>query len=91
MQRGFMMEVPIVAVVIAALMAWLIPIVPPWAGVLVGVAGGSAFLAGAFYLFIVPGWQPGARMARLRSWTVFSVVAAGTVAFVVALVARALR
>ena len=52
-------------------------------------AGGGAFVAGAYYLFIVPGWLPGERMAKFWSWTWFVVIAGAMLVLVIALIARA--
>ncbi len=80
-QRGYLIEIPIAIAAVLVVLAWLIPKLPPAGAKLLAGFGALALCGGAYYMLIVPGWQPNA--SRLRSpwnWLVFVVIAAALLA-----------
>ena len=75
-QSGYMIEIPLIVAVVAVLGSIILPNLPPLGQKVAVVLGALVFIAGAFYMIVVPGWQPGAQ--RLRppwSLLVFALVA----------------
>ena len=76
-QAGYLLEVPIIVMVVGVGLAVLVPNLPPLGQKIAVGLGALILIACAYYMIVIPGWQPGAR--RLRApWNlvVFSVVAA---------------
>lgn len=76
-QRGFLLEVPLLMTVAAVVVALLFPRLSGWQANSVLVIAAGIWLAGLYYLLILPGWQPGQshRFPRGRM-VVFAVAAA---------------
>jgi hypothetical protein len=73
---GYMIEIPIIVVVIGVLLSVILPKLPPLGQKITVVLGALVFIAGAYYMIVIPGWQPEAK--RLRppwSLLVFALVA----------------
>ena len=81
-QAGYLLEVPIIVAVVAVLLAVLIPNLPPLGAKVVAVLGALVFIAGAYYMIVIPGWQPGATRLRPPWSGVVFVLVAALIAFV---------
>jgi hypothetical protein len=71
-----MIEVPIGIAVVVVLLAVLLPKLPLGAAKALAIVGALMVTAGAFYMLIVPGWQPDPS-GRLRwpwNWVVFVLI-----------------
>lgn len=84
-QRGYMIEIPIIVVVIGVLVTIILPKLPPLGQKVAVVLGALVFIAGAYYMIVIPGWQPDAK--RLR-WP-WNLVVFIPVALLIALLAGA--
>jgi type II secretory pathway component PulM len=76
-QTGYMLEVPVIVMVVGVGLAVLVPQLPPRGQKIAVMLGALILIACAYYMIVIPGWQPGA--TRLRApWNliVFSAVAA---------------
>ena len=75
-QRGYMIEIPLIVVVIGVLAATILPKLPPIGQKITAVLAALVFIAGAYYMIVIPGWQPGAKRLRWPwNWVVFIPVA----------------
>jgi len=77
LQAGYLLEVPIIVMVVGVGLAVLVPNLPPLGQKIAVMLGALVLIACAYYMIVIPGWQPGA--TRLRTpWNlvVFSMVAA---------------
>ncbi len=77
-QAGYMIEIPILIAVVLLLLSWILPKLPLEFAKALAVLGALIVIAGAYYMLIVPGWQP-APSSRLRApwnWLVFVLTAA---------------
>ncbi|HYL89632.1 MAG TPA: hypothetical protein VEU32_12815 [Burkholderiales bacterium] len=84
-QRGYMIEIPIIVVVILVIAMAVVPSLPPLAQKIVAALTALALIAGAYYMIVIPGWQPGAKRLRWPwNWVAFIPVA-----LLIALVAAA--
>ena len=84
-QSGYMIEIPIIVAIVGWLLALILPKLPPVGQKVAAVLGAIIFIAGAYYMIVVPGWQPGA--SRLRwPWNVIVFI---PIALVVAFLAIA--
>ena len=70
------MEIPIIVVLVAVVGSIILPRLPPFGQKVAAVLGALVFLFGAFYMIVIPGWQPNAQNLR-PPWNVvvFAVVA----------------
>lgn len=76
-QAGYLLEVPIIVMAVGVGLAVLVPNLPPLGQKVAVILGALILSACAYYMIVIPGWQPGA--TRLRApWNmiVFVVVAA---------------
>jgi hypothetical protein len=84
LQRGYMMEIPILLMVVLVVVALVLPNLPPLGRkIFLGLAA-VPVLYFLFYMLITPGWMPGDK-GRLRppwNWLVFLLLA-GAILFVV--------
>lgn len=85
MQSGYMVEVAVIVVVVGVLVSTIVPRLPPIGQKIAVVLGALVFIAGAYYMIVIPGWQPGAQ--RLR-WP-WNLVVFIPVALVIAFIAGA--
>jgi len=84
-QRGYMIEIPIIVAVILVIAMTVVPNLPPLGQKIAVALTALVFIAGAYYMIVIPGWQPGAKRLRWPwNWVVFIPVA-----LLVALVAAA--
>jgi 4-hydroxybenzoate polyprenyltransferase len=58
-QSGYLLEIPIILFITAVLLAVLLPNLPDLAGKVVIVVVALIWIAGLYYMIIIPGWQPG--------------------------------
>jgi hypothetical protein len=75
-QRGYMIEIPILVVAVVWILSFVVPKLPPTGAKIALILGALLLSAGAYYMLIIPGWQPNAR--RLRppwNWVVFLPIA----------------
>ncbi|HEX4325819.1 MAG TPA: hypothetical protein VH105_03325 [Burkholderiales bacterium] len=84
LQRGYMLEIPILLMVVVLVVALVLPHLPPLGRkIFLGVAA-VPVLFFLFYMIVIPGWTPGSA-GRLRApwnWLVFLLLA-GAIVFVV--------
>ncbi len=75
-QRGYMIEIPLIVVAMAVLASIILPKLPPLGQKITAVLAALVFIAGAFYMIVIPGWQPDAKRLRWPwNWVVFIPVA----------------
>lgn len=71
-----MIEIPLIVVVVGVLASIILPKLPPLGQKITAVLAALIFIAGAYYMIVIPGWQPGARRLRWPwNWVVFVPVA----------------
>lgn len=63
-QLGYLMEVPLIAMATAVLLAVLLPKLDGIPGKIVAILGAMVFLWVFHYMIMRPGWQPGAKPLR---------------------------
>ena len=54
------MEIPIILFISAVLIGVLLPNLPDMAGKIVVIVVALIWIAGLYYMIVIPGWQPGA-------------------------------
>jgi predicted membrane channel-forming protein YqfA (hemolysin III family) len=59
-QSGYLMEIPIILFITAVLLGVLLPNLPDMAGKIVVIVVALIWIAGLYYMIVIPGWQPGA-------------------------------
>ena len=82
LQRGYLLEVPLLIVAALVIFAVVFPALPPLGQAVLLCLVAAVVIFGLYYMVVVPGWMPGDR-ARLRPpWNilVFVALAAGVVA-----------
>jgi hypothetical protein len=57
-QSGYMMEVPLLLMVIGTMLAILLPLLPAIWGKALVICVGLLLIAGLYYMIVIPGWQP---------------------------------
>lgn len=79
-QTGYLLEVPLLIMVVGMLLAILLPILPKIIGKILLVVGILIWIAGSYYMLIIPGWQPDVYASqRLRfpwNWLAFIAMSA---------------
>ena len=84
-QSGYMIEVAIIVMIVGILVSVVLPKLPPVGQKIAVVLGALVFIAGSYYMIVIPGWQPGAK--RLRwPWNLLVFI---PVALVIAFIAGA--
>jgi peptidoglycan/LPS O-acetylase OafA/YrhL len=75
-QRGYLMEVPLLLMVVGVVAAILVPnLEPVGQKIVVGLAAVAA-LFGLYYMIVVPGWTPGGGgLRRPWNWLAFALAA----------------
>ncbi len=58
LQRGYLLEIPLILIITGLLLSILIPILPPIATKILVTIGAIIFIGGFYYMIIIPGWQP---------------------------------
>jgi hypothetical protein len=89
-QRGYLREIPLLLLVLALVLAVLLPRLPPGGRKLAVALAAVPTVVGLFYIIVAPGWTPdGSGGGRLR-WRValFLGCAAALVAGVAAFIVR---
>lgn len=84
-QNGYMLEIPLLLVVVMLVMAFLLPSLSPLGRKIAIVTAAAPILFCLYYMIITPGWQPN-KSGRLKppwNWLVFLLWAAGIVMIVV--------
>ena len=76
-RSGYLLEIPLIVFFVGIMLAILLPRLPLLAGKFFVVAGAVVWIAGAFYMIVIPGWQPGnpRRLQPPWSYLVFLAVA----------------
>ncbi len=80
-QAGYLMEIPLIMILVGVVLAILTPVLPSILGKIAMVSGGLVWIIGSFYMLVVPGWLPGNahrmnRNLRLAGWlTTSSIIA----------------
>ncbi len=85
-QRGYLMEVPILLAVVGIVVAVVLPHLPRFGQKIFLGAAAIPVLFCLYYMIVIPGWSPNSS-GHLRppwSWMVFGLVAAAIIAVVVA-------
>lgn len=82
LQSGYMIEIAIIVVIVGVLVSTILPHLPPAGQKVAVVLGAAVFIAGAYYMIVIPGWQPGARRLRWPWSMVVFVLVALAIAFV---------
>jgi hypothetical protein len=83
-QSGYMIEVAIVVAIVGVLVSSILPHLPPVGQKIAVVFGALIFIAGAYYMIVIPGWQPGASRLRWPWNLVVFILVALLIAFVAA-------
>jgi membrane protease YdiL (CAAX protease family) len=84
-QRGYLLEIPILLVVVIVVLAVLLPNLRPGGQKFLIAIASVPILFALFYMIVTPGWTP-SNKARLRppwNWLVFLLVAIPIVAVLV--------
>ena len=85
-QRGYLLEIPILFVVVVIVMSVVIPKLPPLGQKIAFAIAAVLILFFLFYMIVIPGWTPGyeGRLKWPWNWVVFLLVAIPIVAAVLA-------
>jgi hypothetical protein len=85
-QSGYMIEIPIGIALVIFILSVLLPKLPLVAAKALAIMGALLVTAGAFYMLIVPGWQPNSsgRLGRPWNWIVFILIAIALIGAAVA-------
>ena len=84
LQRGYMIEVAIIVVIVGVLVSSILPHLPPIGQKIAVVLGALVFILGAYYMIVIPGWQPGAKRLRWPWNLLVFIPVALAIAFVAA-------
>lgn len=85
LQRGYLLEVPILIMVVVVILSILVPNLPPLGRKILLCIAAIPILFGLYYMIVIPGWMPSDK-ARLRPpWNllVFLLLAAVIISGVV--------
>ncbi len=87
-QRGYLLEIPLLFVVVVIVMSVIIPELPPLGQKIAFVIGALLVLFFLFYMIVIPGWTPGyaGRLKWPWNWVVFVLVAIPILAAIVAVI-----
>jgi len=58
LQSGYLMEIPLIMVVVSVLVTVLIPALPTMAGKILVAVWAVVWIYGFFYILVTPGWHP---------------------------------
>lgn len=77
LQRGYLLEIPILLMVVGVVLSILIPNLPPLGQKIVFGIGAVPILFALFYMIVIPGWTPNysGRLKWPWNWLVFLLVA----------------
>jgi hypothetical protein len=81
-QRGYLLEVPIILVVLAIVVSTVLPhLSPTGQKIFLGIAA-VPVLFGLYYMIVIPGWMPGdsGRLAPPWNWITFAMAAGSVIA-----------
>jgi hypothetical protein len=87
-QRGYLMEIPILLILVFMAVAITLPHLPPLGKrIMLGLAAVPVLFC-LYYMIVTPGWMPGDRKRLRWPWSliVFLIVTAAIVAGVVAVI-----
>ena len=87
LQRGYLLEIPILFMVVVIVMSIVIPKLPPLGQKIAFVIAAIPILFFLFYMIVIPGWTPGyeGRLKWPWNWVVFLLVAMPIIAVVLAI------
>jgi hypothetical protein len=78
-QSGYLLEVPIILMLVAILSAIFLPMLPIIIRKVFVVLAALIWIAGLYYMIVIPGWQPDT-YSRLRyPWSLLSFLAIAAV------------
>lgn len=60
-EGGYLLEVPLIVMVVTVLLAVLLPKLPLWGAKILAGVGALLLTACFYYMIVTPGWQPGSR------------------------------
>lgn len=82
LQRGYLLEVPILIMVVFIVLAVLVPNLPPLGQKILLCIAAVPILFGLFYMIVIPGWMPSNKGRLKPPWNLllFLLLAAGIVA-----------
>lgn len=79
-QVGYLLEIPLLMMLVVILLAVFLPLFPKIIGKILLIMGALVWIAGSYYMLIIPGWQPETyTKSRLRfpwNWLAFSAMSA---------------
>lgn len=85
-QMGYLLEIPIILVVIGVALAILLPNLPVLAGKVVVIVIAILFSIGLYYIMMVPGWMPTNKERRYRPYGLYAftvlIILASALAYV---------
>src|SRR5512135_31381 len=87
LQRGYLLEIPILFMVVVIVMSIVIPKLPPLGQKIAFAIAAIPILFFLFYMIVIPGWTPGyeGRLKWPWNWVVFLLVAIPIIAVVLAI------
>ena len=88
LQRGYLLEIPILFILVVVILSVLLPNLPPWGQKIAIAIAAVPILFFLFYMIVIPGWMPSDK-GRLKwpwNWLVFLLVAIPIIAVVVLIV-----
>lgn len=80
-----MIEIPIMVAIVGWLLVVILPKLPPMGQKVAALLGALLFIAGAYYMIVIPGWQPGAKRLRWPWNLVVFIPIAAAIAFLAVL------
>ena len=86
-QRGYLLEIPILLVVVIIIVSTIFPKLPPLGQKILIAIAAVPILFALFYMIVIPGWTPGygGRLKWPWNWVVFLLVAIPIIAIVLAI------
>jgi len=88
LQCGYLLEIPILVVVVVGVMSIIIPKLPPLGQKILICIATVHILFGLYYMIVIPGWMPGDKGRLKPPWNLLAflllaaVIVAGVVMFV---------
>jgi hypothetical protein len=88
LQRGYLLEIPILLAVVVVILSIVIPELPPLGQKIAFALAAVPILFALFYMIVIPGWTPDytGRLKWPWNWLVFLLVAIPIIAVVVMIV-----
>jgi hypothetical protein len=80
-QAGYLYEVPLIVMAAIMLLAIVMPHLPPLGAKILVAIVALVVIAGAYYMIVIPGWQPGAKRAPPVVRLLTFIAVAGVILF----------